>query len=67
MTHTELEEAVFWDQLVCLDCGAVHNPPEGSPPGDLPGFACPACGSDAIYTAALLSRISDFLGEDEEA
>lgn len=64
MTPSELEEAVFWDQLVCLDCGAVHNPPEGQTSAEAADLACSVCGSDAVYSATFISRIADFVREE---
>lgn len=58
MTESELSNAAFWDQLICLDCEKII-PPE-DPVIQREGL-CPACGSDAVYSAVFIKRVSEWL------
>ena len=51
MNEDQLSAAAFWDRAVCLDCNTES---------DSPDEVCPACGSDAIYSATLLLRIIEW-------
>lgn len=59
LSRKELEDAAFWEQGVCLDCGAVV------PAGVEFEEECPSCGSDAAYSAAFVLRCADFVEEVE--
>ena len=64
LSRAELDNAAFWDQAVCLDCGAVIPPEEL--PDDLAEAACPECGSDAVFSAKFVQRAYAFVRELEE-
>lgn len=53
-----LAQAAFWDCLVCLDCNEVL-PEEKAPDG-----TCPTCGSDAVYSAEFLLKVSAWLEQE---
>lgn len=52
-----LEQAAFWDQGVCLDCGTIQTcDPLAQPPTQ-----CEECDSEAVYSAAFILRCADFV------
>lgn len=61
MNERDLAEAAFWDRLVCLDCDQAV---EGQAEPNEVGLTCPLCGKDAVYSAAFIQRIADFLSND---
>ena len=56
MAPEELTAAAFWDKVVCLDCSSVSD--------EAPDEVCPSCGSDAVYSAAFLQRVAEWLTSD---
>ena len=52
----KLEQAAFWDEAVCLDCGHIQ-----STQGE-----CDECDSEAVYKAELVLRCAEFVGEEED-
>jgi len=52
----KLEQAAFWDEVVCLDCGHIQ-----STQGE-----CDECDSEAVYKAELVLRCAEFVGEEED-
>jgi len=60
MNPTDLAQAAFWEQLVCLDCGSTFEHP-----ADVAGQPrCPNCHSDTIYSAKFIQRCFDFIEAD---
>ncbi len=56
MTPEELDAAVFWDQIVCIDCENVQD--AGHPD------ECTACGSTRVFFAETLKEIVEKFGGD---
>ena len=56
--RSTLTSAAFWDQAVCLDCGALADAETDGPPS-----ICPECGSAAILPARLIKAAGEFLEE----
>tara|TARA_R110000868_G_scaffold296118_1_gene556409 strand:+ start:1172 stop:1363 length:192 start_codon:yes stop_codon:yes gene_type:complete len=57
-----LEDAAFWAQAVCLDCGTVQPPLVE--PADEHG-PCLECEGDAVYAADFVLRCADVVEAEE--
>ena len=64
LTRQTLAAAAFWQQDVCLDCGAVQDAPPGDPEAEP---TCEACGSPALLAAELGVRLLARIAESEES
>lgn len=66
MTLQELQNAAFWDQAVCLDCGTIQQAGVETPAAE----PCEACGSEDCFSAKHLLQAHAFVEEasapDEE-
>jgi len=63
MKRSDLAAAAFWGEGFCLDCEARLTDA-----GEEAG--CTECGSDAVYSAAFLLRVFDWIepeGDDDVA
>lgn len=60
MNPTEIDNAAFWDQLICLECDSVLEASDESLQRD---GTCPHCGSDAVYSAVFIQRVLEWAGE----
>ena len=56
MSPEDLVSAAFWEKLVCLDCNAVLD--------EAPEEICPSCGSPAVYSAAFLQLVAQWLNSN---
>lgn len=57
MTLDDLERASFWEEKICLDCGAA---------GPASATECEECGSDALIEAKMGLKLVELLKEGEE-
>lgn len=60
MTLDQLEEAAFWERLVCLDCeAAIEREAEYIQ-------SCPECGGENLLPAKTAKRLVELVGRGEE-
>lgn len=58
ITRQQLDDAVFWEQTICVGCGATEGEPL---------FLCFECDSAVVLDAKLVKQIADNVeGEEEE-
>ena len=58
ISKSQLDQAAFWSQAICLDCEAIFDPSEET--------ECPDCGSDATYSGSFLRRVAELFSKDDE-
>lgn len=61
ISRKTLENASFWEQSICLDCGVVQALAEEA---DVVG-PCDECGSPAVYAASFVLRCADLVEAEE--
>lgn len=62
LTLAEIENAAFWDQAICLDCGAVQQPGLETTFGE----PCEECGSENCASAHFILKAGAFVKAAEE-
>jgi NAD-dependent dihydropyrimidine dehydrogenase PreA subunit len=66
---SDLRKLSFWEEVVCLDCGAVNRPQDdenGSETGPIPPETCTECGSSLVLCATDALAVFEAITNDED-